>query len=100
MMGIDATVLQNIMLAVPFTDWSPLLATEDGRLDFLRWCASDMSAVHMVHDALADAPVFELDNQQDAFVLSVDYADAELLVRHLVVRYEDCRLAALLREDA
>jgi len=99
MIEIDRAVLQNIMLAVPFAEWSPLFETRDGQERFIQWCATDPSAARLVRDSLSEAPVFELDNDETAFVLSVDYADAEILVRHLIAQYEDLALARLFSDD-
>jgi hypothetical protein len=98
MIDIDRAVLQNIMLVVPFADWSPLFTSREGQERFVHWCASDPEAARLVRDALAEAPVFELDSDENAFVLSVDYADAEVLVRNLMTRYEDAALERLFND--
>lgn len=99
MIEIDRAVLQNIMLVVPFGDWSPLFSSREGQEQFVQWCAADPDAGRLVRDSLAEAPIFELDSDENAFVLSVDYADAEILVRNLITRYEDVALERLFSHD-
>jgi hypothetical protein len=99
MMEIEQAVLENLMMVVPFGRWSPLLDTADGQSRFTRWCAESPVAQHLMETALADAPVFELDDEESIFILSVDYAEAESLLQCLVSAYEDEILARLMRSD-
>lgn len=96
MMEIEQAVLENLMMVVPFGSGSPLLDTPEGMARFTRWCAEASSAQHLMETALADAPVFELDDQENIFILSVDYAEAESLLQCLVSAYEDENLARLI----
>lgn len=95
MIEIDQAVLQNIILSVPFGEWSILLASREERERFIEWSATDPTAGALVRDSLAEAPMFELDSETCAFVLSVNHADAEALVRRLIARYEDVALERL-----
>lgn len=97
MMELEQAVLENLMLAGPSWRSSPLVRTSEGVGAFTRWCEASPAAQHLVESALADAPVFGLDDEDSIFILSMDYAEAGLLLQCLVSAYEDEQLAQLIQ---
>jgi hypothetical protein len=100
MMEIDQAVLENLMMVVPFGQWSPLLESAEGQAGFAQWCSTSPIAMHLMETALADAPVFELDDEESIFILSVNYAEAESLLQSRISAYEDQTLARLIGQSA
>jgi hypothetical protein len=99
MMEIDQAVLENLMMVVPFGCSSALLDAPGGQERFARWCAESPIAQYLMESVLCDAPVFELDDEESIFILSVDYGTASALLACLVGAYEDATLANQLGSD-
>jgi hypothetical protein len=99
MMEIDQAVLENLMMVVPFGCASPLLEAPGGQQRFAQWCGESPIAQYLMESVLCDAPVFELDDEESIFILSVDYSTVEALLACLVGAFEDATLSTLLGDE-
>lgn len=95
MVELDRAVIRNMLALVPYEGMSPLFLHPRERHAFERWCQDDLYANAFIHLALENAPVFEWNQAENAFVVSLTHQEARQLVQLLVYGFENQKLSCL-----